>query len=273
MAASLSTKSTNKVKVKDIARILEQKAPLSMQESFDNAGMQVGCLDDTVKGILLCTDVTPEVVDEAIAGGYNLIISHHPLIFHALKKIVGRTLVESMVARAIKHDINIYAAHTNMDNTPGGVSWRMASKLGMTSVECLDPHDGGDMTTGSGVIGSIGPMPTREFMQLLKDTFQVAAVRYCGDDTQVVSRVALCGGAGAFLAGKAIEQGAQVYVTADLRYHDMLDNGRDIIMADIGHYESEQYTKEIFLEIIREKNPTFAVDFSKKEKKQIQFYI
>ncbi len=266
-------KKTDKVKVKDIASILEQKAPLSMQESFDNAGMQVGSVEASVKGVLLCTDVTPEVIDEAIAGGYNLIVSHHPLIFHALKKITGRTLVESMVARAIKHDINIYAAHTNMDNTPGGVSWRMASKLGMTDVECLDPHEGGAVTTGSGVIGSIGPMPAREFLQLLKETFDVGAVRYCGDDSIEVSRVALCGGAGAFLAGKAIERGAQVYVTADLRYHDMLDNGRDIIMADIGHYESEQYTKEIFLELIREKNPTFAVDFSQKEKKQIQFYI
>lgn len=251
-----------------------------MQESYDNAGMQVGCLNDTVRGILLCTDVSPEVVDEAIEGGYNLIISHHPLIFRALKKIVGRTLVENIVTRAIKHDINIYCAHTNMDNAMGGVSYRMAAKLGMTGVETLDPHpsgitgaDGTPQVAGCGVIGDIKPMPAREFMQLLRDTFHVDAVRYCGNDEGSVSRVALCGGAGSFLAARAIELGAHAFVTGDLRYHDMLDNGRDILMLDIGHYESEQFTKEIFLEIIQEKNPNFAVDFSKKEKKQIQFYI
>lgn len=263
------------MKVKDIARIIEEHAPLKMQESYDNAGMQVGCPDDTVKGILLCTDVSPEVVDEAIEGGYNLIISHHPLIFHALKKITGRSLVENIVARAIKHDINIYCAHTNMDNTPGGVSFRMAAKLGMTDVAMLDPHPTDDdaVMAGCGVIGNVEPMEARAFMQLLKDTFGVEAVRYCGCDTAVVSRVALCGGAGSFLAGKAIEQGAQVFVTGDLRYHDMLDNGRSILMADIGHYESEQFTKEIFMELIMEHNPDCAVDYSKKEKKQIQFYI
>lgn len=268
------------MKVRDIARIIEDYAPLKMQESYDNAGMQVGCVDDTVDGILLCTDVTPEVVDEAIHGGFNLIISHHPLIFNALKKITGRTLVENIVARAIKHDINIYCAHTNMDNAAGGVSYRMAAKLGMTGVEMLDPHstgatapDGTPEVAGCGVIGNVEPMQAREFMQRLKDAFMLDAVRYCGCDTGMVSRVALCGGAGSFLASRAIEQGADVFVTGDLRYHDMLNHGRDILMADIGHYESEQFTKEIFMEIIQSEYPDCAVKFSNKEIKQIQFYI
>lgn len=260
--------------------MIEQRAPLYMQEDYDNAGMQVGCLDDTVKGVLLCTDVSLDIVDEAIEGGYNLIISHHPLIFRGLKKITGRTIVEDIVARAIKNDINIYCAHTNMDNTPGGVSWRMASKLGMTDVAILDPHPTGDtradgmpVLAGCGVVGNITPMPAPRFLALLKATFDVDAVRYSGCTNKEVSRVALCGGAGGFLIDKAVQCGADVFVTGDMRYHDFLDHNRDILMADIGHYESEQYTKEIFLEIIQEKNPTFAVDFAKKEKKQIQFYI
>lgn len=263
------------MKVKDIAQAIEQVAPLRLQEDFDNAGIQVGDLDATVKGILLCTDVTVEIVDEAIAGGYNLIVSHHPLIFHALKKIVGRTIVETIVAKAIKHDINIYCAHTNMDNVPGGVSFRMADKLGMTDVEVLDPHPGKDYDAmvGCGVIGNIAPMPATRFLQLLKDTFEVQAVRYSGDTRGTISRVAMCGGAGGFLVGKAIEAGADVYVSADLRYNDLIDNRHRLLLADIGHYESEHYTKEIFLEIIRAKNPTFAVDFAKNEKNQIQFYI
>lgn len=265
------------MKVRDIATLIERYAPLGMQEEWDNTGMQVGCLDDEVKGILLCTDVTPEVVDEAIDCGYNLIISHHPLIFRGLKKIAGRTLVESMVARAIKHDVNIYSAHTNMDNTPGGVSFRMASKLGMTHVEFLDPKQpdaaGIAQQNGSGVIGDITPMKASQFFQLLKERFDLQAVRYSGDANAMVSRVALCGGAGSFLVQRAVQQGAHAMVTGDLRYHEMLDHGRDIILADIGHYESEQYTKEIFLEIIKEKYPNFAVDFSKREIKQIKFHI
>lgn len=268
------------MRVREIASMIEQCAPLHMQEEYDNAGMQVGNLDDTVKGILLCTDVSPEVVDEAIEGGYNLIISHHPLIFSGLKKITGRTIVESMVARAIKHDINIYCAHTNMDNTPGGVSWRMASKLGMTDVSILDPHPTGDtradgmpLLAGCGVVGNITPMPAPQFFALLKKTFDVDAVRYCGCTSKTVSRVALCGGAGGFLVNKAVQCGADVFVTGDLRYHDFLDHNREVLMVDIGHYESEQYTKEIFKEIIQEHNPPCAVEFSKKEKKQIQFYI
>ena len=267
-----------RMKVKDVARIIEQYAPLAMQEGFDNAGMQVGRLDDTVKGIVLCTDVTLDIVDEAIACGHNLIVSHHPRIFHALKKITGRTIVETIVARAIKHDINIYCAHTNMDNTPGGVSWRMAAKLGLTQVEVLDPHPAADaqgqpVTMGCGVVGTIEPMLARELMARLKATFGVDAVRYSGNADAMVSRVALCGGAGGFLVGRAIEVGADVYVSADLRYNDFIDNNRSIVLMDIGHYESEQYTKEIFGELIMAAEPDCAVTYAKNEKNQIQFYI
>lgn len=263
------------MKVKEIAQAIELVAPLHLQEDYDNAGIQVGDLDATVKGILLCTDVTIEIVDEAISGGYNLIIAHHPLIFHPLKKIVGRTIIETIVTRAIKHDINIYCAHTNMDNVPGGVSFRMAQKLGMTGVSVLNPHPapGFDTMVGCGVIGDITPMPAVQFLQLLKDTFAVEAVRYSGDTSGEVSRVALCGGAGGFLVKKAIDAGAHIYVSADLRYNDLIDNRHHLLLADIGHYESEHFTKEIFLEIIQEKNPTFAVDFAKNEKNHIQFFI
>lgn len=264
------------MKVREITSVIERYAPLAAQEEWDNTGMQVGCLDDEVKGILLCTDVTPEIVDEAIAGGYNLIISHHPLIFHALKKIMGRTIVEDIVAQAIKHDINIYCAHTNMDNVYGGVSYRMASKLGMTAVETLDAKSAEASPAeqlGCGVIGNITPMPASDVLKMLKDAFEVEAVRYCGDTTRTISRIALCGGAGGFLVRKAINAGAQMYVSADLRYNDLIDNGRDIVLADIGHYESEHYTKEIFHELIMAQNPDVAVDYAKNDKNQIHFYI
>ena len=265
------------MKISEITSAIEQYAPLRLQEDWDNAGIQVGNPEATVTGVLLCTDATEAVVAEAIERGYNLVIAHHPLIFRGLKKIMGRTPVERTVAMAIKHDITIYSAHTNMDSAWQGVSFRMADKIGMTGVTILDaatvePYGDQAMTTaGCGVIGDIEPMTARQVLERVKDAFEVGAVRYSGDASTVITRVALCGGAGAFLLDKAVEQGAQLYVTADMRYHDFLDNCQRIVIADIGHYESEHYTKEIFLEIIQKKNPTFAVAFAKKETNQVNY--
>ena len=263
--------------IKEITDSIEQYAPLRLQEEWDNAGIQVGDPEAEVTGILLCTDATEAVVAEAIERGFNLVISHHPLIFRGLKKIMGRTPVERAVAMAIKHDITIYSAHTNMDSAWQGVSFRMADKIGMTHVEFLDTNDvdayGTQATTtaGCGVIGDIEPMPAREVLKRVKEAFEVGAVRYSGDGDSMVSRVALCGGAGGFLLDKAVEAGAQLYVTADMRYHDFLDNSQRIVVADIGHYESEHFTKEIFLEIIQKKSPTFAVAFAKNETNQVNY--
>ena len=265
------------MKIREITDAIEQYAPLRLQEEWDNAGIQVGDPDADITGVLLCTDATEAVVAEAIERGFNLVIAHHPLIFRGLKKIMGRTPVERAVAMAIKHDITIYSAHTNMDSAWQGVSFRMADKIGMTNVQFLDdnrvdPYGEQQSTSaGCGVIGDIEPMAAREVMKRVKEAFEVGAVRYSGDGDCIVTRVALCGGAGGFLLDKAVAMGAQLYVTADMRYHDFLDNAQRIVVADIGHYESEHFTKEIFLEIIQKKNPTFAVDFAKKETNQVNY--
>ncbi|MBR2084197.1 MAG: Nif3-like dinuclear metal center hexameric protein [Muribaculaceae bacterium] len=265
------------MKIREIAEAIEQYAPLRLQEEWDNAGIQVGDPDADVTGVLLCTDATEAVIAEAIGLGYNLVISHHPLIFRGLKKIMGRTPVERTVAMAIKHDITVYSAHTNMDSAWQGVSFRMADKIGMTDVVFLDDNrvdaygEQGSTSAGCGVIGNIEPTPASEVLKRVKAAFEVGAVRYCGDPDTIVTRVALCGGAGGFLIDKAVEMGAQLYVTADMRYHDFLDNSKRIVVADIGHYESEHFTKEIFLEIIQKKSPTFAVAFSKNETNQVNY--
>ena len=265
------------MKIREITEAIEQYAPLRLQEEWDNAGIQVGDPEADITGVLLCTDATEAVVAEAIGLGYNLVISHHPLIFRGLKKIMGRTPVERAVAMAIKHDVTIYSAHTNMDSAWQGVSFRMADKIGMKNVCFLDSNDvqpyGEQNSTiaGCGVIGDIEPMPAREMLKRVKDAFEVGAIRYSGDADRTVSRVALCGGAGGFLLDKAVQMGAQLYVTADMRYHDFLDNSQRIVVADIGHYESEHFTKEIFLEVIQKKNPTFAVAFAKSETNQVNY--
>ena len=184
------------MRIKEIAEAIEQYAPLRLQEEWDNAGIQVGDPEAEVQGVLLCTDATEAVVAEAIERGFNLVIAHHPLIFRGLKKIMGRTPVERAVAMAIKHDITIYSAHTNMDSAWQGVSFRMADKIGMKNVQFLDVNDVppyGDSnatTAGCGVIGDIEPAPAREVLQRVKAAFEVGAVRYSGDGDTIVGRVA-----------------------------------------------------------------------------------
>ena len=163
---------------------------------------------------------------------------------------------------------------TNMDSAQGGVNFKIAEKLGMRNVQVLEsqpPHAGYDAPSGLGVIGEVDPIDAIPFLKRVKEVFEVAAVRYSGDTDRQVSRIALCGGAGAFLMKKALELRADVFITGDMKYHDFMGYENRIILADIGHYESEHFTKEIFYEIITKKNPTFAVDFAKNEKNQIKY--
>ena len=262
------------MKAREIFDAIEEYAPLRYQEDYDNAGVQVGDADAEVTGVLLCTDVTPAVLAEAIERRFNVVISHHPLIFHGLKKIAGRSEVERMVATAIKHDITVYSAHTNMDNTPMvGVSFKMAEKLGLTDVEILDAHC--DTATpasfGSGVIGNIAPIAATALMERVREAFGVHALRYSGNGETIVTRVALCGGAGSFLTEKAIQAGAQIFITGDMKYHEFMGHEQEIVLVDMGHYESEQFTKEIFYEIIQKKSPNFAAAFAKNERNPINY--
>ena len=362
------------MRVKDITAAIEAFAPLYLQESWDNSGMQVGDPESEVTGVLLCTDVREEIVDEALERGANMIISHHPLLFRGLKKITGRSYQERIVARAIKHDIAIYCAHTNMDSAVGGVNFKMAEKLGMTNAQVLDPQQGTqrkiivfapieasaqvekamcdagaghlgnydncsytmngtghyrplngaepwagevgethsepevrievlvnkalcgrvvaamlkahpyeepafdiidlentDKYAGLGVIGDVEPQDAQQFLEKVKQAFEVKSMRYSGNLNRKVSRIAMCGGAGAEFIGLAMAQGADLYITGDMKYHEFQGNEDRIILADIGHYESEHYTKEIFYDIITKKNPNFAVDFATNEKNQVNY--
>ena len=363
-------------KISDIISAIEAYAPLHLQEGYDNCGLQVGDGNAEATGVLLCVDVTEAVVDEAIALGVNMVVSHHPLIFRGLKKLVGRSDIERIVIKAIKNDIAIYSAHTNMDNTRGGVSARMAQKLGLKNVRVLVPQVGrqvkvvvyvptsyadavadamhacgagnigdyehcsyriagegryrakagahpfvgtpGEMHSepetrieviahaaakdrvvqamlqahpyeepaydvlqlqnespyeGAGVVGDIEATSATDFLAKLKNELGVDAVRIGGDATKTIRRVALCGGSGAEFIGAAVHSGADIYVTGDVKYHDFTGNASRILIADIGHYESEQFTKDIFYEIIREKMPNFATYYAKSEKKKVKFFI
>ncbi len=354
------------MQLKDILRSIEAIAPLPLQESYDNSGLLTGHPDDSVSGALISLDVTEPVIDEAISLGYNLIIAHHPLIFKPLKRINGFSEAERCLIKAIKNDIALYAAHTNLDNTVNGVNSILCRKLGLEQTSILSPVQGnlrklvifvpeshaekvrqaifaagaghiGNYDScsfnlpGSGTfralegtkpyVGEIGkihteaeirietvlpawqesgvlsaarqvhpyeevawdsypltnempdagsgmtghysiPLAENDFVQMLKDKLNTPSIRCSPFTGRKISKVAVCGGSGNFLIQDAIRSGADAFVTGELKYHDyFLADGR-ILLIEAGHYETEQFTKELLYQIVKENFPTFALQIS-----------
>lgn len=364
------------MKIKEIIQLLEDTAPLSLQESYDNAGLIVGDSSWEAKGVLLCLDSTEEIVDEAIAKGCNLIVAHHPIVFTGLKKLNGKNYIERTIIKAVKQDIAIYACHTNIDKVfENGVNQKMAEKLGLKNTKILTPETGqlnqlsfyvpkesksGVLTkmfeAGAGEIGnytncsfniggtgtflpsknanpSVGEIgkfqeddetkvellvegaklhkvlramkehhPYEEvahfilpvanahqeigfgmvgelesaleagaFLELLKKTFNLKVVRHTNFNEKI-KKVALCGGSGSFLFKDVMRCGADAYVTSDVKYHQFFDPDKHFLLADIGHYESEIFTLEIFHKLITEKFPTFAVLFTERNTNPVNYF-
>lgn len=241
----------------EILNTLEAFAPLHLQEHYDNSGLQVGNPHQPVTSVLLAVDITEATVDEAVATGANLIISHHPLIFSGIKKLTGSNYIERTVIKAIRHNIVIYSAHTNMDKAIGGVSYKMAEKLHLQNVRLLHPET---ETSGLGCIGRLPqPEDALPFITRLKTTFNVPSIRHSQLISRKITTVALCGGSGAEFIPDAIQQQADIYITADIKYHQFFLAENQLIIADIGHFESEQFTKEIFNEQLIGFFPNFAI--------------
>lgn len=246
--------------IKNITNYLESIAPLHLQESYDNAGLIVGQPTTEVTGILTSLDCTEDIIAEAKARGCNLVVAHHPIVFRGLKRFNGSNYVERTVIRAIKEDIAIYAIHTNLDNVRmQGVNERIAQRLGLENLRVLSPKNE-DGSTGSGMIGEFStPLSEDDFLALLRDKMQTAVIKHTQKLEQLVKTVALCGGSGGFLLGKAKSIGAQAFVTADYKYHEFFDADGDLLLCDIGHYESEQFTTQLLAELLNKKFSTFAV--------------
>jgi dinuclear metal center YbgI/SA1388 family protein len=244
------------MKVKDIIAVIEEFAPLSIQEGWDNSGLCVGSPEDEVTSALFALDCTEQLVDEAVACGADMIITHHPLIFSGLKKISPQDQVGAAVIKAIKNGIAIYAAHTNADKVIAGVSGAMAAKLGLCDVRILDEDGEG---TGLGVVGDLSqPLTADEAVALVKEKFGLKMLKASRPSDGMISRVAMCGGSGGSLIGAARRSGAQLYISGDISYHNFFTPEGFMIM-DIGHYESEIEIVNILFSLIMKKFPTFAV--------------
>ena len=261
------------VKIYQVVDALEHYAPLPLQEGYDNAGLQVGLTEAVeVSGALLCLDVTEDVVDEAIRKGCNLIVSHHPLIFRKLARISDENYVQRTVRKAIKNDITIVSMHTNMDAAKGGVNFKIAEKLGLRNLRFFGGEkviDG--VKGGEGVIGEITDetdtlhadgIAADDLVLMLRERFQAECVQCNQLLRRPIRKVALCGGAGSFLLDAAIAAGADAFITGEMHYHEFFGHEQEIQICVIGHYQSEQFTSEIFRSIITEKCPGVKCEIS-----------
>lgn len=240
------------VKIKEVVDALERFAPLPLEESYDNAGLQIGLTEAEVSGALLCLDVTESVIDEAMEKGCNMIVSHHPLIFRKLAHITGQTYVERCVAKAIKNDIVIVAMHTNLDAVEGGVNHQIAERLGLKDVRFFGHQQAVDgRNGGNGVVGDLEkPLEARAFIQKLKEIFHVKCVQTNQMLKYPIRSVAVCGGAGSFLIDEAIGEGADAFITGEVGYHEFFGHEQMIQIVALGHYQSEQYTTEVLHRVI-----------------------
>ncbi len=350
------------MKLHEISTFLERKIPLQFQEDYDNCGLLVGDPDLEVTGALLCLDITMKVMDEAIGKGMNLLISHHPILFRGLKKVVQGHRESELVIKAIKNNLAIYAIHTNLDNAAGGLNVLLMKKIGVPDPVILSPRRNAlsklvtfvptdyaetvreaIFTAGAGVIGKydscsfnlpgrgtfrasslanpyvgkknelhvepeirieaivpshlisqavkamigahpyeevaydiyplsnafpglgagvIGELDTKmrpgEFLANMKRVLGLKMIRHTRTGRNFVKKIALCTGSGSFLIPEVLAAGADAFVTSDLKYHDFFEGEGRLLLADIGHYESEHMVKEWLYDTLIEKFPNFA---------------
>ncbi len=365
------------MKINEIMRSLETLAPLSFQESYDNAGLITGNAAWECSGVMITLDATEAVINEAISKKCNLVIAHHPIVFKGMKKITGKNYVERTIITAIKNDVAIYAIHTNLDNVLQGVNKMIADKIGLKNTAVLQPKEAmlkklitfvpldqaakvrdalfaagagnigkysecsyntegvgtfkpGELAkpflgeigkrqeekelkielifpayleekliramneshpyeevaydilplgnylseVGSGLIGILeNEMDELAVMHLLKDKFGLKMIRHTLFTGKKVKKIALCGGSGIFLLHAAKAAGADVYITADVKYHEFFDAEGNILLADIGHYESEQYTTDLLFDYLTQNYPNFAVLKTALNTNPVQYFL
>ena len=359
--------------VKDVTKYLEKIAPLNLQESYDNSGLQVGDYKSEVKGILVSLDVTLEVIEDAIQQQCNLIVAHHPVIFGEIKNLNKSSLTGSIVFKAIKNNINIYAIHTNLDNVLNGVNAKIAEVIGLKRKKILLPKQNllklvvfvpeshsekvsqalfssgagnignykncifssfgqgsflpisgskpfmgkegevekvkeeklevifpdcilpkiiqsmnrvhpyeevaydifklqNNSKSGSGLIGELEkPMEELKFLNLIKKKFNVATIKHTKLINKPIKKIAVCGGSGSFLLKNAMIENADIFITSDFKYHQFFEADNSILIADIGHYESEQFTIDLISDFLMKKFINFAIRLTKVNTNPINY--
>jgi dinuclear metal center YbgI/SA1388 family protein len=248
----------------EIVSELEKQFPKRLQEDYDNAGIQVFTGEENITQCLVTLDVTEEVVDEAVSLGCNLIVSHHPVIFgRGLMSITPESEAGKIVLKAVKNSVSIYSAHTNADSMPSGTVGAMFEKLGITDFKMLKPLENEHFECGAGGIGNLSEAEeTESFLRRVKSTFGCGAIRYTEILKPEVKKIAICPGSGSFLLKEAIKHGADVFLSGDFTYHRFFEAEKKILIADLGHFETENAIKYVFKRVLQKKFTNFAVKIS-----------
>ncbi len=243
------------------------------QEKYDNAGFLLGDPEQECRGALVALDVTDEVIEEAVERGANMIVTHHPMIFGGVKRITPADATGRHIIKLIQNNIAVYAAHTNLDNLKNGVNGILAQVLGLTDCQILRQLEGQPSPeVGAGMVGMLPfPMPTEAFLEQVKVCLGLPILRTSHIVSPSVSRIAICGGAGSFLIDDAVRQHADIYLTGDMKYHDFQRAEGRITLVDIGHFESEQFSKELIYSIISKKFSNFACFISERGKSFVHY--
>lgn len=270
------------MKIKDVAETLERFAPLPLQESYDNAGLQIGLTAvDNLTGVLLCLDVTEDVLREAHERGLNLVVSHHPLLFRGLKRIADEDEVQRCVRLALQLGIAVYSAHTNLDNAAGGVNWALAELLGGENIRALQPQaSAAKPESGSGAVFDLQqPMTVREFIETLRTALRAERVMTNWNEKfrrltpdYLVRRVAVCGGAGDFLVPDALCAGADAFLTGEMHYHQYFGYEGKLLLCVAGHYETEHHAIGLLHNILAAAHPTLRIEASQTNTNPIVNY-
>lgn len=247
------------VKLEEVTVALERIAPLPLQEGYDNAGLQIGLTGTDISGVLLCLDVTEEVLREAVDLDCNLVVSHHPLLFSGLKRVGDASQVERCVRLAIENGIAVYSAHTNLDNAEDGVNYEAAERLGLMDVELVAPRrvtvciDGREtqVRAGSGIVGHLAQEEdSLAFLQRVKQVFQVECLMHNELLGRPVQSVVFCGGAGDFLLPEALKMQADAFLTGEMHYHRFFGHEQEIQIGVLGHYQSERFTIDLLCRML-----------------------
>ncbi len=262
------------MKTSEVIAYLDEVMHPEYQEDYDNSGFLLGDSRSDYSGSLVALDMTEAVADEAIAAGLNLIVTHHPFIFRGVRRLTDRDTTGRVAMRLIEHGICLYAAHTNLDNLPWGVNGALARQLGLRNCRVLRKMQGASEapvaaggSIGAGLVGELAePEAADSFLRRVKAVTGIPFIRtspFSIPNTQsTIKRVAICGGSGADFIGDALAARADIYLTGDLKYHDFQRTDGRMLLADIGHYESEQFAKDVIFSVISEKFSNFACRIS-----------
>lgn len=363
------------MKLKSIIEKINSEYPFSIQENYDNSGLQIGFLQNTISNILVCFEINEEVVKESIKKKCQLIITHHPLIFSPIKNLITKDHKSKLIINLIKNSISVLSLHTNLDNHRFGVSYVLAKKLNLNSIKILQPKQNllkklvffcpikksdyvlnkildvgagkiGDYSEcsfsslgegsfkglensnqhvgekyirhiekekkievvfenylekkiihellkthpyeepayeiyslknshnyfGSGVYGTLEQSEEKDsFIKKIKKELSLKTIKTNKTKIEKIKKIALCGGSGAFLINSAKQKKCDIFISGDIKYHDF-ENSPNMVIADIGHYESEIHTKLLLVDILKKINNNFALFLSEKDTNPIEYY-